>query len=94
MPQTSVVLPCDVEQLPENRVVMKWTRPCADRLAMSHNAFTISEPIAPQEASPMQQEMRVLGIAIAKRVFHAVGMENTGKVVRAISRSLSRINTG
>ena len=29
----------------------------------------------------MKQEMHVLGIDIAKRVFHAVGMDDTGKVV-------------
>jgi transposase len=29
----------------------------------------------------MKHEMHVLGIAIAKRVLHAVGMENTGKIV-------------
>ena len=29
----------------------------------------------------MKQEMNVLGIDSAKRVFHAVGMDNTGKVV-------------
>src|SRR5947208_6923382 len=29
----------------------------------------------------MKQEMSVLGIDLAKRVFHAVGMENTGKIV-------------
>ncbi len=29
----------------------------------------------------MQHEMHVLGIDIAKRVFHAVGMDNTGKIV-------------
>jgi transposase len=48
---------------------------------MSHNEFKISEPIEPQEASPMKQEMHVLGIDIAKRVFHAVGMDDRGKVV-------------
>ena len=48
---------------------------------MSHNEFTIREPIEPQEASPMKQEMSVLGIDIAKRVFHAIGMDNTGKIV-------------
>jgi len=48
---------------------------------MSHNKFKIREPMEPQEASPMKQEMSVLGIDIAKRVFHAVGMENTGKIV-------------
>src|SRR5215471_12739507 len=49
--------------------------------AMSHNGFTIREPIKPQEASPMKQEMNVLGIDIAKRVFHAVGMDDRGNVV-------------
>jgi hypothetical protein len=29
----------------------------------------------------MKQEMRVLGIAIAKRVMHAVGMDERGKIV-------------
>jgi transposase len=48
---------------------------------MSHNEFKISEPIAPQEASPMKHEMHVLGIDIAKRLFHAVGMDDTGKIV-------------
>src|SRR5437870_7210501 len=37
--------------------------------------------IAPKETSPMKQEISVLGIDIAKRVFHAVGMENRGTVV-------------
>ena len=48
---------------------------------MSHNEFTIREPFEPQEASPMKQEMHVLEIDIAKRVFHAVGMDNRGNVV-------------
>jgi transposase len=55
---------------------------------MSHNAFTIREPIEPQETSPMQPEMSVLGIAIAQRVFHAVGMEERGKIV--LRKRLSR----
>ena len=56
---------------------------------MSQNDFTISETIQPQEASPMKQEMHVLGIDIAKRVFHAVGMDDTGKVV--FRKRLSRM---
>ena len=48
---------------------------------MSHHAFTISAPIEPQEASPMKHEMYVLGIDIAKRVFHEVGMDDRGKIV-------------
>src|SRR6266436_5731069 len=55
--------------------------PLCGSTAMSHNEFTISEPIEPQEASPMKHEMNVLGIDIAKRVFHAVGMDNTGQIV-------------
>jgi hypothetical protein len=49
--------------------------------AMSHNAFQSSAPIEPQEASPMQHEMPVLGIDIAKRVFHAVGIDDRGNVM-------------
>ena len=48
---------------------------------MSHNACTIREPIEPQEASPMKPERSVLGIDIAKRVFHLVGMDERGKIV-------------
>jgi len=48
---------------------------------MSHNEFKSRELMEPQEASPMKQEMSVLGIDIAKRVFHAIGMDNTGKIV-------------
>ena len=55
--------------------------PLCGSTSMSHNEFTISEPIEPQEASPMKQEMNVLGIDIAKRVFHAVGMDDRGKIV-------------
>src|SRR3989441_1251985 len=55
--------------------------PLCGSTAMSHNEFTIREPIEPQEASPMKQEMHVLGIDIAKRVFHAVGMDERGKIV-------------
>src|SRR5678815_5246108 len=55
--------------------------PLCGSTAMSHNEFQISEPIKPQEASPMKQEMHVLGIDIAKRIFHAVGMDNRGNVV-------------
>src|SRR5256884_2957313 len=37
--------------------------------------------MSPQETSPMKQEMSVLGIDIAKHVFHAVGMDERGKIV-------------
>jgi len=49
---------------------------------MSHNELKkISEPIESQEASPRKPAMNVLGIDIAKHVFHAVGMDNTGEIV-------------
>jgi len=48
---------------------------------MSHNEFQISEPMEPQEARPMKQELNVLGNDIAKRVLHAVGMDDRGNVV-------------
>ena len=51
--------------------------PLCGSTSMSHNECTISEPIEPQEASPMKQERHVLGIDIAKRVFHAVGMDGS-----------------
>src|SRR4029434_23471 len=37
--------------------------------------------MSPQEASLMKPAMSVLGIDIAKRVFHAVGMDERGKIV-------------
>jgi hypothetical protein len=55
--------------------------PLCGSAAISHNEFQSSEPMEPQEASPMKPEMSVLGIDIAKRVFHVVGMDNTGKLV-------------
>jgi transposase len=36
---------------------------------------------AHKEASPMSQHINVVGIDIAKRIFHVVGMDNTGRVV-------------
>src|SRR5215470_18175250 len=55
--------------------------PLRGSTSLSHKEFTIREPIEPQETSPMKQEMSVLGIDIAKRVFHAVGMDEKGKIV-------------
>src|SRR5262245_6147691 len=75
------------EILPEFLLTVKNGRnemdpPLCGSTAMSHNEFKkIREPIEPQEVSPMKQEMTVLGIDLAKHVFHAVGMDNTGKIV-------------
>src|SRR5215831_9397221 len=44
--------------------------------------------MSPQEARPMKPAMSVLGIDIAKRVFHAVGMDERGKIV--LRKRLSR----
>src|SRR6266446_97801 len=56
--------------------------PLCGSTAMSHKEFKkISEPIEPQEASPMQPAINVLGIAMTKHVLHAVGMDNTGEIV-------------
>src|SRR6267142_4526061 len=44
--------------------------------------------MSPQEASPRKPEMSVLGIDIAKRVLHAVGMDERGKIV--LRKRLSR----
>src|SRR5216684_2534001 len=38
-------------------------------------------PMSPQEASPMKPAMSVLGIDMAKRVLHVVGMDERGKIV-------------
>src|SRR5712691_3295443 len=62
--------------------------PLCGSTAMRHNECTIREPIEPQEASPMKPEMSIRGIDIAKRVFHAVGMDERGKIV--LRKRLSR----
>jgi transposase len=55
--------------------------PLCESASMSHNEFKVSELIKRQEARPMKKEMSVLGIDIAKRVFHAVRTDDTGKIV-------------
>ena len=61
-------------------VVMKWTRPLCGSAAMSQNDFKTSEIIEPQEASPMKK-LSVVGIDIAKQVFHLVGMDEHGTIL-------------
>jgi transposase len=55
---------------------------------MSQNDFQTCETMQPQEASPMHQQIRVLGIDITKRVFHVVGMNERGQSV--LRKRLSR----
>jgi transposase len=55
---------------------------------MSQNDFKTSETIQPQEASPMKHHISVLGIDIAKRGFHVVGMNEQGQI--GLRKRLSR----
>jgi hypothetical protein len=48
---------------------------------MSHNDFGVRCNYFTTGDEPMEQEMSILGIDIAKRVFHAVGMDERGKIV-------------
>src|SRR4030095_16852559 len=40
-----------------------------------------AETMSPQETSPMKHQMQFPGIDIAKRLFHAVGMDERGQIV-------------
>jgi transposase len=55
---------------------------------MSQNDFRTSEIMEPQETSLMKKEISVVGIDIAKRVFHVVGMQESGQIV--LRKRLSR----
>jgi hypothetical protein len=54
--------------------------PLCGSTALSPKECQISEPMEPQEASPMKQELNVLGIDSAQHVLHAVGMDERGNV--------------
>jgi len=47
---------------------------------MSQNDFKTSETIQPQEASPLKK-LSVVGLDIAKQVFHLVGMDEHGTIL-------------
>jgi hypothetical protein len=49
--------------------------------SMSHSEFKTSEPIEPQEASPMEQKLSVVGLDIAKQILHLVGMDAQGTIL-------------
>src|SRR5499427_9003179 len=59
---------------------MKWTRLLCGSAVISQNDFKTSETIQPQEASPMKK-LSVVGIDIAKQVFHLVGMDEQGTIL-------------
>src|SRR5262245_58116064 len=61
--------------------VMKWTRLFPVRLRYARMVAVSEATIHSKEAGPMTQQMSVLGIDIAKLVFHVVGMDDTGHVV-------------
>ena len=67
---------------------MKWTRPLCEPASMSQNDFKTSETMQPQETSPVTHHISVLGIDIAKRVLHVVGMHKRGQIV--LRKRLSR----
>src|ERR671932_948583 len=49
---------------------------------MSQNDFRVGRNHSTQQkASPMKQHPRVLGIDLAKRIFHLVGMDDAGHIV-------------
>jgi hypothetical protein len=56
---------------------------------MHQNGGGMWAPVHPEEASPMVQNMGVLGIAIVKLVFRVIGMDDTGHVAlpKRIARS-------
>src|SRR5882672_4463456 len=72
----------------KSHTLMKWTRPLCGPASMSQNDVKTSETIPPQEASPVKHHISVLGIDIAKRVFHVVGMDERGQIV--LRKRLSR----
>ena len=55
---------------------------------MSQHDFMTSETMQRQEASPVQPHISVVGIAIAKRGFHVVGMHERGQII--LRKRLSR----
>jgi hypothetical protein len=57
---------------------MQWTRLFPVRLRCARMVAVSWAPIYLEEANPMAQKISVLGIDIAKLVFHVVGMGNTG----------------
>jgi hypothetical protein len=60
---------------------MKWTRPYADRLSYARMVTELFTTMQPEEASAMQRALSVVGIDIAKRVLHLVGMDERGEIV-------------
>src|SRR5688572_1734406 len=55
--------------------------PLSNMASRSQNGCRYWSTIHQKEASPMAQKINVLGIDIAKLVFHVVGMNDTGHVV-------------
>src|SRR6266511_2238733 len=60
---------------------MRWTRLFPTWLPGARMVAGYWSTIHHKDASPMAQKISVLGIDIAKLVFHVVGMDDTGHVV-------------
>jgi hypothetical protein len=60
---------------------MRWTQLFPTWLPEARMVVRYWATILQKEASPMAQKINVLGIDIAKLVFHIVGMDDTGHVV-------------
>jgi hypothetical protein len=60
---------------------MRWTRLFPTWLPEARMVAEYWSTIHQKKASPMAQKINVLGIDIAKLVFHIVGMDDMGHVV-------------
>jgi hypothetical protein len=47
-----------------------------------------------EERVSMKSELNVVGIDLAQSIFHLVGMGERGKMMRAISRRVSKVEDG
>jgi hypothetical protein len=56
--------------------------PLGGSAVISHNEVSATDhPVTTQETSPMQQNVNTVGIDLAKKLFHLVGTDTTGKIV-------------
>jgi hypothetical protein len=62
--------------------LMKWTRLFPTQLQWARMVVALWATIHPEEAGSMAQEISVLGIDIATRVFHVIGMDNAAHNAR------------
>src|SRR5262245_61108907 len=63
------------------KALMQWTRLFPVRLRRARMVAVSWATIRREEANPMAPKISVLGIDLAKLVFHIVGMDDRGHVV-------------